>query len=447
MERIKAHIHFIVLGTIAVFWIFSFLYYHHWRKPERLFSYDVAEYYVYLPATFIYGDHDYHFLDSLGNPEFAEKTSIYMGQEGRRISKMNPGMAIMYSPFFLIAHGASLLGAGPLTGYSRIYAFWVALSGLVYGWLGLVVLFRILTRLFDRIAAVWTTAAIGFGTNLLYYATSEPAMAHAAGFFLMSCGILLTLKWHEEKKQRISVLLGFVIGMIILVRPVNIFFVLFPLLYGIRSDQHFLRSAIRKPNQLIGIASSGLVMLSLQLIFWKWKTGHFLYFSYQGEGFDFTDPELWNCLFSFRKGWLIYTPIMVFSLLGFFIRSKALKPFMPGIPIVLILVFYTMSSWWCWWYGGSFGFRPMIEWYALLAIPFAALVHALKGVKRFLLVMVFGLLLLLNIFQTHQYNYTTIHWDAMTWAAYKKVFLKRLPPMDIENYLDHPDYKRPDPER
>jgi hypothetical protein len=184
-------------------------------------------------------------------------------------------------------------------------------------------------------------------------------------------------------------------------------------------------------------------MLSFQLILWKWKTGQFFYFSYQGEGFDFSNPHVWECLVGFRKGWLVYTPIMLFGILGLFIRDKALKPFMPAIPIILIVLFYVLSSWWCWWYGGSFGFRPMVEWYALLAIPFAALVNKIGGIKRRIFGVFIGLLILLNMFQTHQYNYQTIHWDAMTWPAYKKVFLKRLPPKDFERYLDTPDYTLP----
>lgn len=443
MRWIRAHIPVIVLSGIAIFWMFSFLYYHHWRKPEKLFRYDVAEYYVYLPALFIYGDPDFYFLDSLENPVFAKKTSIYKLDNGKRISKMSPGMAIMYSPFFLFAHAVSILSESVANGYTRMYSFWVALSGLVYAWLGLLVLYRVLDPLYGKVTASLTIAAIGLGTNLLYYASSEPAMSHAAGFFLMTCGIMLTIRWHKSKRQLHGILLGLVLGLIVLVRPVNIFFALFPVLYGFRREKIFFKAAWKKPGALTGMVLSGSLVITLLMIYWKWKTGEFLYFSYQEEGFNFRDPRMWQCLFGFRKGWLIYTPVMFFALAGLFTRDKLLRPFIPALVIILPIIFYVLSSWWCWWYGGSFGFRPMVEWYALLAVPLASLIYVSRGVKRKITGVIVGILIMLNIFQTHQYNYTTIHWDAMTWQAYKKVFLRRLPPKNFDQYLDHPDYKRP----
>jgi hypothetical protein len=443
MKGLKTYQTQIAFSGIALFWVFSFFYYQHWHQPAKLFQHDVAEYYVYLPASIIYNDHSYGFLDSLENPKFKERTSIYTSETGKKISKMSPGMAVMYSPFFFIAHISALLGRSAASGYSKIYAFWIAFSGLFYGYLGLLVLFRILIRLFDKNSAIWTVLAIGLGTNLLYYSSSESAMSHAAGFFLMSCGIYQMIKWFEKKNQINGILLGLVLGLIVLVRPVNIFFALLPILYQIRTKDHFFARLIKRPTAMIGLILSGLVVVSLQLFLWKWKTGHWLYFSYQGEGFDFANPHWWKSLFGFRKGWLIYTPIMTISLLGLFVKNKGLKPFVPAIPIILILMIYVLSSWWCWWYGGSFGFRPMIEWYALLAIPFAAFVQQMKGMREKLLAVFVGLFILLNVFQTHQYNYQTIHWDSMSWSAYKKVFLKRLPPKNFEQYLDHPDYTRP----
>ena len=38
---------------------------------------------------------------------------------------------------------------------------------------------------------------------------------------------------------------------------------------------------------------------------------------------------------------------------------------------ILLLALYIFSSWWCWWFGGAFGYRSLVEFYALLAFPFA----------------------------------------------------------------------------
>ena len=49
----------------------------------------------------------------------------------------------------------------------------------------------------------------------------------------------------------------------------------------------------------------------------------------------------------------------------------------------------------------------------------------------------------LNLFQTRQAQEGIIHYDSMTWEAYKKGFLKLAPtiqPYEIDPYLKHPDY-------
>ena len=43
---------------------------------------------------------------------------------------------------------------------------------------------------------------------------------------------------------------------------------------------------------------------------WKWQTGSWVVYSYKDEGFDFMHPHFWEFLFSFQKGWLLWSPII-----------------------------------------------------------------------------------------------------------------------------------------
>jgi hypothetical protein len=115
-------------------------------------------------------------------------------------------------------------------------------------------------------------------------------------------------------------------------------------------------------------------------------------------------------------------------------------------PIILFLILnlYIVFSWWCWWYGGSFGQRSLIESYALLALPFAAFIKFISEKKWYYNIIFYAIALFfvwLNIFQTYQYEHHSLHWDAMTKELYFKQFGKLDIISDFDKYLDHPNYE------
>ena len=64
-----------------------------------------------------------------------------------------------------------------------------------------------------------------------------------------------------------------------------------------------------------------ICIASIQLGYWKYTSGKFIINPYgasnAGEGLELLNPHLLEVLFSFRKGWFIYTPLMLFTLVGF----------------------------------------------------------------------------------------------------------------------------------
>ena len=182
-----------------------------------------------------------------------------------------------------------------------------------------------------------------------------------------------------------------------------------------------------------------------QLLYWKSQTGQFLYFSYgEDEKFFWLQPVFWKGLFGFRKGWLIYTPVMIFSLAGIFLLKEKLKDLKLAIIFTFLPAMYLIFSWWCWWYGGSFGMRPMIDFYGILAIPMAAFLqfsHTRKRIFKSILYSLFSLSLLLGIYHYIQFHYDAIHYDSMTWKAYKHSFGKVHDSEKLDKLLAPPDYE------
>jgi hypothetical protein len=159
------------------------------------------------------------------------------------------------------------------------------------------------------------------------------------------------------------------------------------------------------------------------------QTGNFIVWSYSNEGFNFKEFHFFDILFSYRKGWFVYTPIMFIAVLGGLItlhRQSGFR-FFSGL-LFFILVTYILSSWWAWWYGGSFGLRAFIDFYPAFALLLALFINSLraKSLKIFVLFLAF-LCVGLNLFQTKQYINNILPWDGMTKEKYWKIFLKSKP--------------------
>lgn len=416
-------------------------------QTHRVIMWDVQEYYMYLPAAFIYNDLNFSYVDAL--PDSLQER-YWKGKSaiGKNIGRLSIGMAITYTPFFFLGHAAAYVLDFPQNGYSAPYQFFIFISGFVYSFIGYLFLRKILLQYFSQLATALTLLCIALATNLYYYSTTEGPMSHAVLFCLFAMFLYFTIQWHKQPTYIRTVLLFFVAGLAILIRPISIMLAIIFLLYKDDEKNTFGEkiSFYLKHYKRFLLGFGILVLVALpQLIYWKMQSGQWVYYSYGNERFFFNDPKIIEGLLSYRKGWLLYTPVMILSLAGFyFLYKRAPKLFFP-ILIYVLLHIYVIFSWWCWWYGGSFGMRAMIEVYAFLALPMAALWQYIWQKQKivFSVVAVFAVLCLyLNNRQTTQYRETIIHWDGMNKAYYWAVFNKlNWPDEQTLKLLTPPDYE------
>jgi hypothetical protein len=173
-----------------------------------------------------------------------------------------------------------------------------------------------------------------------------------------------------------------------------------------------------------------------------------LYYSYQEEGFFFSNPSIVKGLFSYRKGWLLYNPVLWISVAGmyFLFVHEKLKNLGLGIVAFMSIFIYITFSWWCWWYGGSYGGRVMIDAYFFCVIPMACVVEKIIQAKMLVLkysgLIVAVFLVFHSIFQTFQYNSSAIHSDSMNKTLYWKQFFKYKPIEGRDNLLTPPNYQK-----
>ncbi len=150
---------------------------------------DEIEYFSYLPSLLF--DHDLEFGNEYQyfyehNPKSLE---LFRGtflekrepETGRHINFGPIGSALLWSPFYLLAHAivvvARVFGAAvPANGLAAPYVAAVCYASALYGFLGLLLIHDALRR-FARVAepaASWTVVALWLGTPAFYYMTVAP---------------------------------------------------------------------------------------------------------------------------------------------------------------------------------------------------------------------------------------------------------------------------------
>lgn len=399
--------------------IFTFDRHHRYegtKGPEGTFYSDVQEYYAFLPNFFLQGD----------DPAYYEMSH----------SKRTIGMAILYSPAFAVGHIYAKLSGQVANGYSPPYQWSIRWGSIIYCLIGLWYLRRSLLLFFNETVTTVAIASLIFGTNLFYYTYSWGELSHVYLFFLYSVFIFHSLQWLFKDQKKSLLWLSFVAGFITLVRPTGVVVLLFPLLWNVWSIKDIktrMQKIFGQPLQLPVPFVLFMLPLLVQMFCWYKLTGKPVVYSYGRERFFFNDPQIVNFLFSYRKGWLVYTPIMVFALFGFVVSYWRSRPFFWFNLIYFSVTVYVLSSWWEWSYGGSFGCRALIESYAFFVFPFAALIawiwdtgrtvflrYALRGV----MLTAFYLLVQLNLIQTWQCKFNVMHWSGMNKQAYWYIFLK-----------------------
>lgn len=418
------------LLTAAI--IFGALFQSKKWESHNVVIWDVAGYYQYLTSGIIYddlGDGSYTAaVRKQYRPDMDPRYGLVPAPNGQTVMKYPLGMSIFYAPAFFVYHQVVQLRAEyQADGYTAGYERTLAQVCMAYALLGLWILRGVLRRFFDDTTAALALLAIGLATNYFCYAAYEPAMSHGVLFLLNAVLLAVTVRWYETWRWREAALLGLVMGLLVLVRPTEAWMALVPALWGLTSGAAVRERAAalwQHRGQVLLAVLLAAVLVSLQLLFWHQVGGAWYIDTYPGEKFNFRDPHLLDGLFSFRKGWLVYTPIMAFALLGIFLLRQRLRVALPVLLALLPLVLYVTYSWWDWGYGGSFSARPLISLYPLLALPLAALIDWCRRspwlLHGFALVLV--LCIALNLFQTWQYYRGIVHCCDTTWVDYKAHF-------------------------
>ena len=409
----------------------------------NVITWDVYGYYAYLPATLTYGLGDNYNFVAQHFADYDISSSSYQIAEvidGQRAPIYTIGMALLWLPGYIIATGVAGFGESyPQDGLAAPYQWAVIISSWIFSCLGIYWLRLVLLRYFTDIIVATVIICVFVGTNYHHYAVFEPGMSHTYLLSLYAALLLHTIRWHDRPNWTSTILVGLSVALLCLARPSEILCLLLPLLYGISGRASLANkfAMLRRewPHVLL-LGVVGIALVSIQLLYWQHTLGLWLFNGYAAEHhFDFLAPHLLEGLFSFRKGWLLYTPIMVFPLLGFTMSNFRRSDWAWSVSLFVLFNIYVVLSWHMWWYASSFGMRALIQSYAVLSIPFAYALSTLFS-KTWTAWATGAALLFclgLNQFQAWQYRHRILPLDETTSTFYRQAWGQTR--LDPANYL------------
>ncbi|MBW1787225.1 MAG: hypothetical protein JRK53_11505 [Deltaproteobacteria bacterium] len=390
----------VIAGYLILTLIFGFLGYLK-RPDNRIKPVDSVYYFAYLRSGLMDGDLDFH--NEL--ERFYPKGNNSLTPRGLPTNPFSIGPAIFWAPFFVLAHGLTLLfqmlGATvKADGYSGLYQLFVYIGNSLYGVAGLCLTALILRMYVSRMAALLACLGVLFVSQMTYYFWSFTATSHNVSFFSTALYLYLFLKYGPTRWTAVAA------ALMVLARWQNAIF-LIPVVF------HFIRY-FPKRGDLEGIdrksylkkyaVSVGMLCLAIlpqPLVWWVLYGAPFLI--PQGPGFvDLTQLHVVSALFSLRHGLFTWHPLLLIGLAGLLLLWKRDRLLCLSLLAVIVLQTLLNASIEDWWAGWSFGNRRFISLLPLFALGTGLVLDKLKRgglIAGALLILMLGIWNQLFIYQ------------------------------------------------
>lgn len=443
MRNIKSKV---VLCFCTLFLFTSTFFTQRWNQPyNAVLSYDALGYYYYLPA-FFYDDLGKLYkkdsiIEKYHNPFGCNFDDANSKINGNYILKYTSGIALLQIPAFALAHIWASTANYDLDGLSLPYQVCINFWSILFALLGLYILRKVLIKYFEDFAVAWTLIVLCIASNLYNYISFSGNMSHSYLFTLYATILYITDGFYKHPTIKKATLIGLLSGLVVLIRPTEIIVLIIILAWNLSKISERINFFKEHSSKVVAFIIAATLVGSIQLCYWKIYSGYWIYWSYgKEEGFDFLFPHIIDGLFSYKKGWFIYTPVMLLSVIGFLFLYIKQKSLFYSLFLFFIFNLYLVFSWKCWWYGGSFSQRSVVQSYAILSFPLAALFTYLKSHNKikFITISFVVFCAWLNITMTYQ-AYTSkgiMENELMSRRYFWKIFGKININKEDKKYID-----------
>ena len=299
------------------------------------------------------------------------------------------GAAILWAPFLVPVHGALLilqkLGFRvQVNGYSRPYLITMALATALYGFVALLLSFRLAALYSSEHSAFLSTLGIWFASSLSVYMYFNPSWSHAPSAFTVALFLWYWDRTRGDRKPMQWVTLGLLSGLMLDVYYPSIAILLIPALESLRQYGQALRGDANRQGWIWRLFVGNVVyccavlvaflptLITRQIIY-----GNPLDLGYSGEWTR--TPALLSVLFSSDHGLLTWTPILLIALGGLILLGKRDRELAVYL-LVSFFAYYLVVCFHTAWDGlSSFGNRFFISLTPVFVLGLASAISSLEG--------------------------------------------------------------------
>lgn len=331
---------------------------------------DGRYYYAYLPTLLL--QHTLNFSKSF--QQLGIQT--YLTPNHLPANKYSPGSALLWGFSFSFIH-LLLMPFHLNDGYNSIYQIAIGIGNVSLVFIGLYFLWKSLFLFFSKSISLITCIFIFLSTNLLFYGAVDVINSHSGSFFASALFIYF---WLQKKTYTNAVLMGFFLGLLILIRAQDIIFIILPCSNLILEKRKYIF------NFAMTIITA-TIMFFPQLLLWKLEWGSWLTSPYLSrESFQFIKPQFLGVLFYLPSGLFLWTPITIGCLMGLFYFIKIKRNIAIPFLLIFFVQLYIVASWSTWWQGASYSGRMFVSTLPMLSFGLAFLLSQKKCyIKVFLL--------------------------------------------------------------
>jgi hypothetical protein len=307
-------------------------------------------------------------LDEHGQPK-----QVFRTRTGHLDNHFTVGPAILWMPFLLLAHAGVLLARAlgsqvAADGFSAPYRLAMAVGTVLWGFLGLLLAFRLARQYVADLWAFLATISVWWASSLPVYMYFNPSWSHAHSAFAAS---LFVFYWHQTRQQRTLrqwLVLALIAGLMLNVYYANATLLMILLVEALREYAAAFRRgpAGTAVTQLLAKHFLFIAILLLCLIP-TFVTRYIVYGNPFESGYisvrdwAWRSPHFLAVLFSSEHGLFSWTPVLLFATVGL-VLFKWREPRVGTPLLAAALAFYILIACYPDWAGiSSFGNRFFIS--------------------------------------------------------------------------------------
>ncbi|MDP4281937.1 MAG: hypothetical protein Q8867_07265 [Bacteroidota bacterium] len=306
--------------------------------------------------------------------------------------------------------------------------FFLVTLNIISCFAGIWLLWKILRKFTGKWITFFSLGIIFLGTNYFQLVSGSSPSPVIYRFTLFALLIWLTMRWHDRMNVLNSTLLGLAAGTIILLNPSDFLVIFFPFIWSCFDKKSFLSAGDKyRKNilQILILLGTTAIPIILMAFFWHSFNEWFHYPGYDPQGnLHFPGLYLPQALFSWHNGWLVYTPVVLITVPGFYFLAKRYPGVFYATFGILFLSILIISSWSTYNFYDELGRKLFIPFYPLLALPVACFLNELDWKKGFPVIAIVLCLILLNLFQTFQFQKNILDPSHITGNQYIQLFGK-----------------------